>query len=149
MQVWSIYIKEYMPFVMSSILGQENTNLFYMVSSMAFNNFTECFPNRSKHIFALLDESREGDNHFTWAGSIWVHSLLLETISENSVREERCSPLMSSEVKLHSGMLTRTYSFPWVLKNLFLSFNRGEHKSSLCNTSYRLTELEHALWFMI
>lgn len=55
---------------------------------------------------------------------------------------------MSSEVRLHSGVLTRNYSFSWVLKNLFLSFNRGEHKSSLCNTSCRLTELEHALWFM-
>lgn len=44
--------------------------LFCMVSSMAFNGFPERFPNRSKHIFALLDESRQGDNHFTWAGSI-------------------------------------------------------------------------------
>lgn len=59
-----------MPFVISSILGQENTNLFYMVSSMAFDDFTERFPNRSKHIFALLDESRQGNNHFTQAGSM-------------------------------------------------------------------------------
>lgn len=68
---------------------------------------------------------------------------------ESRVREKPHPPLMSSAVKLHSGMLTRNYSFSWVLKNLFLSFNRGERKSSLCNTSYRLTELEHALWFMI
>lgn len=59
-----------MPFVMSSILRQENTNLFYMVSSMAFNDFTECFPNRSKHIFAVFDESRHGGNHFTWADNV-------------------------------------------------------------------------------
>lgn len=87
---------------MSSILGQGNANLFYMVSSMAFNDFTECFPNRSKHTFALLDESRQSDNYFTWAGSICIHSLLLETISQRTVSERDiillCCPVKSNYI---------------------------------------------------
>lgn len=102
-----------MPFVMSSILGQGNTNLFYMASSMAFNDFTECFPNRSKCIFPLLHESRQYDNYFTYTGSFkFLHSLLLikDYFADNSVREKPYSPRTSSEVKLCSGMFTSNNS---------------------------------------
>lgn len=135
MQVWSIYIKEYTPFVMSSVLGQGNTNLFYRVSSMAFNDFTVSQIEANVFFHWVLHKRKQDDNYVTYTGSFnFLYSLLLVQgyFTDNSVREKPYSPRMSSEVKLCSGMLTSNNSLCWMLKSLFLSFNGGVNTRPVC-----------------
>jgi len=69
------------------------------------------------------------------------------SFTDNSVRGKPYSALVSSEVKLCSGLLTSNDSQN--AKEFVSVFQqRCEHKASHCNKSYRLPEIEHALWFM-
>lgn len=139
-----------MPFVMSSILGQGNTNLFYMVSSVAFGDFTGCFPNRSKCIFhGVLRESGRDDNCFTCTGGLeFVYGLLLvEDYLTDSIQNLTLLiwPVRAN-VQRHGD--TQRFAFSRAKEFVSVFQQRCEHKAAQCNEPYGLPEAEHALWFV-
>lgn len=124
-----------------------------MVSSLALNEFTESFSNRSKCIFPeqymYMKASSQDNNHFTYtASSFCVHCFLLRAILQTTVLRNFTLPTCPVKVKLCSDILTSNNFFLNAEEFVSVFQQRCEHKASQCNKSYRLPEIEHALWFM-